>query len=61
MTSGLAILPGSIVAGLIWDRWGGSGTFAFSAACAAVAGVGILIYHAARRRAAPPADPSYAP
>ena len=60
MVSGLAILPGSIVAGLIWDRWGGVGAFAFSAACAAVAGTGILFYHAARRRAAPRPDPSHA-
>jgi MFS family permease len=52
MTSGLAILPGSITAGLIWDRWGGLGTFAFGAACAAVAGFGLLFYHGARRRAA---------
>lgn len=57
MTSGLAILPGSITAGLLWDRWGGFGAFAFSAACAAVAGFGILFYHAARRRAARQPNP----
>ena len=59
MTSGLAILPGSITAGFIWDRWGGAGTFAFSAACAAAAGVGILLYHSARRRAGRRPNPSY--
>ena len=52
MTSGLAILPGSLVAGLIWDRWQGAGTFAFGAACAALAAVGILAYHFARTRRA---------
>jgi MFS family permease len=50
MTSGLAILPGSIIAGFIWDRWGGFGTFFFSAACAAAAAAGILVFYAARRR-----------
>lgn len=50
MTSGLAILPGSITAGFIWDRWGGLGTFFFSAACAAAAAAGILFFYAARRR-----------
>jgi MFS family permease len=59
MTSGLAILPGSITAGLIWDRWGGLGAFSFSAACAAVAGAGILFYHAARRRATRQPDPAH--
>ncbi len=52
MTSGLAILPGSLVAGLIWDRWQGAGTFTFGAACAALAAVGILAYHFARTRRA---------
>ncbi len=50
MASGLAILPGSIVAGLIWDRWQGAGTFAFGAACAALAAVGILYYDFTRTR-----------
>jgi MFS family permease len=59
MTSGLAILPGSITAGLIWDRWGGLGAFTFSAVCAAAAASGILIYHAARRRSARRADVTY--
>jgi MFS family permease len=52
MISGLAILPGSLVAGLIWDRWQGAGTFTFGAACAALAAVGILAYHFARTRRA---------
>ena len=52
MTSGLAILPGSLVAGVIWDRWQGAGTFTFGAACAALAAVGILAYHFARTRRA---------
>ena len=50
MASGLAILPGSIVAGLIWDRWQGAGTFAFGAACAALAAFGILYYDFTRTR-----------
>ncbi len=50
MTSGLAILPGSLVAGVIWDRWQGAGTFTFGAACAVLAAVGILIYDLARSR-----------
>ena len=53
MASGLAILPGSIVAGLIWDRWQGAGTFAFGAACAALAAVGILYYDFTRTRRIP--------
>jgi MFS family permease len=52
MTSGLAILPGSLVAGVIWDRWQGAGTFTFGAACAALAAVGILAYNFARTRRA---------
>jgi MFS family permease len=52
MTSGLAILPGSLAAGVIWDRWGGAGTFAFGAACAALAAVGILAYDFTRGRRA---------
>jgi MFS family permease len=52
MTSGLAILPGSLAAGVIWDRWGGAGTFAFGAACAALAAVGILAYELTRGRRA---------
>jgi MFS family permease len=50
MTSGLAILPGSIIAGFIWDRWQGAGTFTFGAACAVLAAVGILTYDLARGR-----------
>jgi len=50
MASGLAVLPGSVIAGLIWDRWQGAGTFTFGAACAVLAAVGIFIYDLARRR-----------
>jgi MFS family permease len=50
MTSGLAILPGSIIAGFIWDRWGGIGAFLFSAVCAAAAALGILFFYVTRRR-----------
>lgn len=50
MTSGLAILPGSLVAGLIWDRWQGVGTFTFGAACATLAALGILVYESTRTR-----------
>ncbi len=60
MTSGLAILPGSITAGFIWDRWGGFGTFFFSAACAAVAAVGILLFYAARFRSSRRLTPNHA-
>jgi len=59
MVSGLAILPGSLVAGVIWDRWQGRGTFLFSAACAALAAGGTLAFWLARRgrAAAVPASP----
>jgi MFS family permease len=57
MTSGLAVLPGSVVAGLIWDRGTGAATFFFGAACAAAAGAGIFAYHFTRgRRALKTAD-----
>ncbi len=51
MAQGLVILPGSLVAGLIWDRWQGRGTFIFSATCALVAAVGIMTYWLIRRPA----------
>ncbi len=60
MTSGLAILPGSITAGFIWDRWGGLGAFLFSAGCAAAAAAGILFFYAARRRSGPPSLSNHA-
>jgi len=55
MASGLAVLPGSIIAGLIWDRWQGAGTFTFGAATAAVAAAGMLIY-GFRKRTSPPGN-----
>lgn len=58
MTSGLAILPGSLVAGVIWDRWQGTGTFTFGAACAALAAVGILAYNFMRTRRAAAHQPN---
>lgn len=48
MVSGLAILPGSIVAGLVWDRWHGGATFIFSAGCALAAAAGVAAFHFTR-------------
>jgi MFS family permease len=50
MVSGLAILPGSLVAGLIWDRWHGGATFLFSAALALAAAAGVMLFHLSRGR-----------
>lgn len=50
MTGGLAIMPGSLVAGAIWDKWGGQGTFTFGAFTAAAAAVGLVIIYARHRR-----------
>jgi len=59
MASGLAVLPGSVLAGFIWDYSGGGGTFTFGAVCAALAGVGVLILHYKRSRAGAAAPRRY--
>jgi MFS family permease len=63
MVSGLAILPGSILAGLVWDRWHGGATFLFSAGCALAAAVGVAAFHVTsgrklQRAAVPNGEPS---
>jgi predicted MFS family arabinose efflux permease len=49
---GLAILPASIVAGLLWDRVGQSAPFWFGAACA-IGGLVLLVFVRPARRPAP--------
>jgi MFS family permease len=46
LASGLAMLGASVIAGVLWDRFGASATFAASALFAAIAGIALL---AARR------------
>jgi MFS family permease len=48
---GLAILPASIVAGLLWDRVGQSAPFWFGAACA-IGGLVLLVFVRPARRTA---------
>ena len=46
---GLGALPASVLFGVIWDRWGAQTAFAFGAAMAVIASVGIAMVVPGRR------------
>jgi MFS family permease len=43
LTTGIALLPASIVFGLVWDRWGSSSAFIMGSAMAALASLALLL------------------
>jgi MFS family permease len=55
MAIGLALLPASIVAGLLWDNVSQPATFWFGAACAAAAAVVLAVFVRQPRGGAGPA------
>jgi len=54
--SGIALLAASVLAGILWDRYGSEGTFVASAALTALAGVVALVLYAAGELQRAPAN-----